>query len=143
MFISLKHKQHGSMLVMALFVMVVISLLGITLITTFSSTSGALTYDVAGTRAYQAAHSGMQQVKASAMPIGATAGMCTGTQASPPGLSSVEGLVNCRYDTLCTTTDVVKDGDDYRYYRFTSTGTCQFGDRWASRTLHDDAWIPR
>lgn len=143
MSISHRRKQTGSMLVMALFVMVVISLLGITLVTTFSSTSQTLTYDVVGTRAYQTAQSGIQQVKANAMPIGGAPVACTGAQASPASLSQVEGLANCRYDTLCTTTDVVKDGDDYRYYRFSSTGTCQFGGRWASRTVHDDAWIAR
>ncbi len=143
MFISHNRRQQGSMLVMALFVIIVISLLGITLITTFTSTSEALTYDVAGARAYHAAQSGMQQVKASALGLGVTPSECTGAQTSPPGMSAVTGLVNCHYDTVCTTTDVVKDEQDYRYYRFSSTGTCRFGGRWTSRTVHDDAWVPR
>lgn len=141
MVISPKRTQQGSMLVVALFVMIVVSLLGITLVTTLTSTSQALTYDVAGTRAYQAARSGMEQVKASALKQGTEPATCVGSQASPPALSSVDGLVNCQYTTQCTTTDVSKDGTAYRYYRFSSRGTCRFGERWASRMVRDDAWV--
>lgn len=128
---------------MALFVIIVVSLLGITLVTTLTSTSQALTYDVVGTRAYQAARSGMQQVKAAALPLNASPAHCTATQSSPASFSAVEGLINCEYRTQCTTTDVNSEGTPYRYYRFSSTGTCRFGGRWTSRTVHDDAWVPR
>ena len=131
--------QRGSMLVMALFVMIVISLLGLTLVSVISSTSQSVVYEVLGTRALSAAQSGMQQTAAAAFPLNSGPVPCNTVINSPTGYSNIEGLENCSYTARCSTTPIQKNGVAHYFYRFESTGLCQAGDVWVSRSVSMDA----
>lgn len=132
-------RQSGSMLVMALFVMIVLSLLGLTLLSVISSTSQSVVYDVLGTRAYAAAQSGVQQVVASAFPLNSGPAPCNTTITSPAGYTNINGLENCSYTARCSTTTIQKDGMPHYFYRFESTGLCQAGEVWVSRSVSTSA----
>lgn len=132
-------RQHGSMLVMALFVLIVLAFLGTTMVKVLSSASQSVVYEVLGTRAVNAAQSGLQQVVASAFPLNASAVACDNTLTSAANFSDINGLNDCDFQARCTTSTVVKDGITHFYYRFSSTGVCQADDVWVSRTVSLDA----
>lgn len=131
--------QRGSMLVMAIFIMLVMALLGLTMINVIGASSRSVVDEVLGTRAMMAAQSGLQQVATQAFPLGNDSVQCDTAISSPAGFSQRGGLQSCRYTARCTTQDVVKAGVDHYFYRFSSTGICQAGDVWVSRTVSMDA----
>ncbi|KXI30113.1 hypothetical protein [Paraglaciecola hydrolytica] len=130
-------KQRGSMLVIALFVIVVLAFLGLTLTKLLSGTNDNVIYEVLGQRAHNAARTGIECRLAEAFPIvGATAYCSTAT---PPNFDSVKGFENCRYDSTAST-KIVKDGSkSLNYVQFSSTGTCEVGNIVVSRTVYIDA----
>ncbi|MFS1702114.1 type II secretory pathway protein [Alteromonas sp. AMM-1] len=133
-------KQQGSMLVITLFVIVVLSFLGLTMINLLSGTSQSVIYEVLGARAKFAAQSGLQRIAASAFPLNSPVAACNTTFTSSTALGQGDGLENCLYQATCTTTAITKQSQQYNYYRFASTGVCQAGDIWVSRTLEMDAF---
>ncbi|WP_139142166.1 type II secretory pathway component [Alteromonas lipolytica] len=136
-------RQQGSMLVMTLFVIIVLSFLGVTMVNLLSSSNQAVVYEVLGARAKMAAQSGVQRLLTTAFPLNASIADCSVTISSPAAFSSGSGLENCSYQATCTTTQVVKKNVNYNYYRFESTGVCQANDIWASRTFELDAFEER
>ncbi|MBL54346.1 MAG: type II secretory pathway protein [Pseudomonadota bacterium] len=133
-------KQRGSMLVITLFVILVLAFLGITMINLLSGTSQSVIYEVLGARAKFAAQSGLQRIATSAFPLNSPVAACNATVSSSAGLPQGDGLENCQYQAACTTTAITKQNQQYNYYRFVSTGVCQAGDIWVSRTLEMDAF---
>ncbi len=136
-------RHRGSMLVMAVFVILVLSLLGITLVSMLSSASQAVIHDVAGSRAQAAARSGLGHMTAVALPIGASPATCNTSISSPGSVSAVHGLQSCRYQARCTTTVVDNGGVNYHLYRFESTGQCQTRDGWVSHTVTGSEFVPQ
>ena len=133
------HKHRGSMLVMAIFIMLVMALLGLTMINVIGAASRSVVDEVMGTRALMAAQSGLQQIATQAFPLNTDSVQCDTTVSSPAGFTQLAGLQSCSYTARCTTQDVVKSGVDHYFYRFSSTGLCQTGDVWVSRTVSMDA----
>lgn len=147
---SLK-SQQGSILVLALFIMVVMLLLGAALVRMLSSSAESIAYEVVGTRAYNAANSGLQ-VKLSALfplnsasmqcdEVNSVASLVDGDLAPPdtisnnylPNLNNVDGLSNCSVtEMVCSNFKQ----DDVTYYKLTSTGQCLMdGGEVTSRTV--------
>ena len=124
------------MIVIALFIIVVMSLLGIAMTQVLSASSDAVIHEVHGVRALNAAQSGVQAKVAQAFPLSGV-GSCDDTL--DLDLSSVPGLENCTVRATCSLTPF--DGGNINYYRFNSVGTCAAGDIVASREVAVDAKV--
>jgi len=126
------NKQKGSALVLALFIMVVTTLLGAALVRMISSNSETIAYEVIGTRAYQAAQAGAQRKLSEVFPL-----LPGSVECSPDSIynefSTVKGLDNC----VATDVDCIADAivDDVTYYTITSTAQCNIAGVFTSRTI--------
>ena len=138
--ISLK-RQQGSMLVTALFIMIVLALLGLTLASSLSSTGNKVAADNIGFRAQLATKAGLEHIKATANPAGATPLSCSGTINSPVSFAQIRGLEGCAYQASCQTTNTTIAGVDYYFYRFSSTAQCTASELISSHTLTDSMMI--
>lgn len=127
------------MIVMALFAIIVLALLAGTLVNMTSSSSNSVLYEVYGVRAKNAAHAGIQDLAMAAFPLNSGPQQCNQVITSPSSLSSISGFQSCQFTARCSTTDINFDGEDYRYYRFSSTGSCGFDGVVVSRTVSVDA----
>lgn len=122
-------KQGGSALLMALFILVVLILIGGALMRVLSTSSEAIAQEVIGTRAYMAANSAMQaelQKLFPLNPVNASDFQCD-SNPSPYDFSTsgsnVSGLYHCSAITECNLYATnVATGE--KFYRLTSTGKC-------------------
>ena len=126
---SVATKQRGSSLILALFVIIILTLLGSVLMRIISSSSETVAQEVLGTRAYMAANSAMQAELVLLFPHNAVAGVCNAN--NPYDLETalgedIPGLYDCDATTTCENyyTDAV---NAVEYYRLTSTGECGSG----------------
>lgn len=127
-------KQKGSTLMMALFIMIILILLGSALMKVLSSSSEAIAQEVIGTRAYMAANSAMQAELSKLFPLNAAVSQCNASATynfSSSG-ANIDGLFNCTAIINCTNyaTHPVTNEE---FYRLTSTGKC------ASSVLQSDS----
>ncbi|MFA3791470.1 type II secretory pathway protein [Aliiglaciecola sp. SL4] len=132
-------QQSGSMLIIALFVIVIMTILGLTMVKLLSSSSDAVIHEVYGARALHAAQSSMERNIAEAFPLTQDgSGSCDSL--STFSFAAVPGLQNCVTVSGCTlTTDYVDE--TVQYYHFESTGICRSGRITASRTVAVDAIV--
>jgi len=141
---SSKRRNKGSALVIAVFVIVVMSLLGLSLIRMLQTSGNAVAYEVLGTRAYQSAHIGLQFVLRQRFPLAPSqVTHCDGTPVTgvsadtisnitAPNFSSVKGLLNCRVVAL-TCSDIRVNNTIY--FTIESTGECISADVITTRKL--------
>jgi MSHA biogenesis protein MshP len=127
------------MIVMALFVIIVLALLAGTLVNMISTSSNTVLYEVYGVRAKNAAQTGIQELAMISFPIGMGPQQCSQVITSNAAFATISGLETCEYQAECNTTDITFNGEDYRHYRYTSTGSCGFDGVVVSRTLAVDA----
>lgn len=132
-------KQSGSMIIISLFAIIVLTLLAGTLVSMISASSNSVLYEVYGVRAKNAAQAGIQELAMASFPLGAGPQLCDQVINSSASFAGIAGLQNCQFSARCTTTDINFNSEDYRHYRFTSTGSCAFDDLFVSRTLSVDA----
>lgn len=132
-------KQQGSMIVMALFVIVVVGLLASALINIISASSNSTLHQVYGLRAKQAAESGIQDLMFSSFPTDGSAVACNTTQFSPASFSDVKGLSTCSYRATCVTETISFGSVDRLHFKFSSTGSCEINTHIVNRTLSVDA----
>ncbi len=135
------HKQSGSSLMLAVFILVVMSLLASALMKMLSSSHESVVVEVYGTRALMAANTGVELMVSRIFPINATAlvesdlvqNACGDLSSNPltGALPNNSGMTHCSYNVSCTDTVVQVDGSDVRFYRFNSVGSCEFDD-WTS-----------
>ena len=140
--LSLKgKKQHrGSALVIAIFVIVVMSLLGMALVKMMDSSQQNVAFEVLGTRAYTAAQTGAQWQLAQLFPVGlmsTTDNACASVSQIPPNISNTPGLQGCSIFSPVTCNDFVHDG--VRYFTVTSVGQCQIDGELTSRVIEVEA----
>jgi len=114
-------RERGSMLVMALFVLIVLAL------------------EVYGLRAQLAAQAGLEVLIAQSFPVGTSAQVCNINTSSSSSFSQIAGFRNCRFDAQCASSQIDFEGQTHRYYRFASTGYCEIGEGVVSRTVYVDA----
>ncbi len=128
--------QSGSSLVMALFIIVLMSVLLLALGRQLISSSTSVSIEVQGNRAFNAAQSGLQLGLAQLFPLNATAS-CAAVSASfsfnQPGLQSCAATVSC---LQVNNPDVLTRP----LYRLTSAGSCQAGDLKSSRVVVMEAY---
>ncbi|AEP28500.1 type II secretory pathway component [Glaciecola nitratireducens FR1064] len=132
-------RQSGSMIVMALFAIIVLALLAGTLVNMLSTSSNSVLFEVYGVRAKNAAQAGIQELAMTAFPLGAGPQLCNQVIVNPATFASIPGFQSCQFTARCTTSDINFNGEDYRYYRFSSTGSCGFDGVVVSRTVSVDA----
>ena len=134
MYPNQKHAQQGSMLVIALFVIIVLAMLGLTMTRLLSSSSETIIYEILGQRALNSARSGIECAVASQFGTGCS-------QPSNKTFNNVAGLENCSY-TVTTNNKAITDGaKTFTYWTFSSTGQCSAGNIIVSRTVYVDAKV--
>jgi len=130
-------QQKGSMLVIAIFTIVVLALLGLAMVRLNSTASSTVVTEVYGLRALSAANIGLEAALLNAFPNDGSTATCTTNSQS----FSSDGLVNCSYSSRCasTLTDIDFSGVEYDILHLSSTGSCTAGDHVVSRTLTVEA----
>ena len=120
---DIQQNIRGSALILALFVMIVIALLGATLMEILATSSEGVAQEVLGTRALAAANSAMQGELQKLFPLNGTGGgVCPATQPQPYDFTAIAGLYNCKAQVTCN--NYVTGSDGTKYFRLKSTGTC-------------------
>lgn len=123
--------QRGSMLVIAIVLIVVIGLLAVALTRLLGSSSESVSYELLGARALAAANSGMErQLYLLLRPAtGSVAGSCAVTDTlnwSEAGLSHCQARLSCQQQAL---------PEGKQLYRLSSIGRCDNGTLAVSRTV--------
>ena len=123
-------RQRGSSLVIAIFIIIVLSLLGAALVRMLNSSAESIVYEVYGTRAFHAAQSGLQMKLAERFPLIGSADAPNCNSISPKftnvaGLNACEAVVTCTPDTDASITT----------YTIKSLGSCDIGGVVTSRTV--------
>jgi MSHA biogenesis protein MshP len=127
--------QRGSMLVIALFVIIVLALLGLTMTRLLSSSSEAIIHEVLGQRAINAARSGIECALADKFGAG-----CVNPIFKE--LNDIAGLENCSYQVAEAPPKTITDGGrTFSYLTFTSTGQCRAGKINVTRFVYVDAML--
>ena len=125
------NRQKGSALVIAIFIIVVMTLLGSALVRMVSSNAETIAYEVIGTRAYQAAQAGAQRKLSEVFPLLPNNGLCLGNVEYD--FSTIEGLENCKAVNVSCSEDATVD--EIVYYTITSTGQCSVAGVFTSRQI--------
>jgi MSHA biogenesis protein MshP len=147
-------KQQGSALIIAIFIIVVMTLLVAALSKLLTSSTESISYEVLGTRAFFAAQSGMEQglvqlfpLITAADPVGSSsycaiaAGELTGSAtASAYPLNATIGLQSCSFTLSCNSGRATTAVTETIYYQLTSIGTCGSGQLQTSRTIQMEVW---
>jgi MSHA biogenesis protein MshP len=137
----IQKKQQGSAIVLALFIIVVMSLLGTAMVRMLSANAENIVYEVVGTRAYFAAQAGMQEGLHNIYPLQAPAEDCTALSPIPFTLVnrnySNEGLLNCSATVIVTNCESIETavGVFEHFYLIESTGQCTAGDITTTRII--------
>ncbi len=122
-------KQQGSALMLALFIIIVLTLFGTALVRILSTSSEAIAQEVIGTRALMAANSAMQVELSILFPLATDAaiphpiGTCNAnnTHNLQSSGNDIAGLYHCNASTTC---NLYHTQELINYYRLTSTGEC-------------------
>jgi len=125
------NKQKGSALVLAIFIIVVMTLLGSALVRMIGANAETIAYEVIGTRAYQAAQAGAQRKLSEVFPLLPNNGLCLG--GVEYDFSTIEGLENCKAVNVDCSEDATVD--EIVYYTITSTGQCSVAGVFTSRQI--------
>jgi MSHA biogenesis protein MshP len=129
--------QGGSALVIAIFVIIIMSLIGSALVRIQGSSAESIVYEVIGARAYAAAQSGIQWQLAEIFPLNTTGTTRCKTVISGPDLTTSKGLDFCAVAVSCNDTIITNEG--VRFYTITSIGSCNVADIKTSRTIKIEA----
>lgn len=131
---SLKHKQQGSSLVIAIFIIVVMSVLAAVMARVLSTASAAVVDEVAGTRALQAANSGAQVFLTDLFPLGSDGASNAACSNGREISFNAPGLTNCSASVDCSQQDYSAEYA-VTHFRINSSGQCRVGNRDYSRRV--------
>lgn len=130
-------RNQGSILVTAIFVMVVMSVIGLAIIRLTATANQNVVIEVYGQRALNAARAGLELKLAQAFPLAGNSAQCS--QDATAITLTASGFENCQYQAQCQQQSVnFPDGDSGDYYQFYSVGSCQFDGQIISRSLSVD-----
>ncbi len=130
---DIHRKQRGSALVIAIFIIVVMTLLGSALVRMVSSNAETIAYEVIGTRAYQAAQAGAQRKMIELFPLDSSDN-CTAVT-DTYDFSAIEGLENCKAEAVTCTQAPATAVNGISYYTVTSRGECNVAGVVTSRKI--------
>ena len=117
---NLKYNQRGSSLVVAVFVIIVMTLLTSAITGTISSSQDQIVQEVMGTRALLAAESANELALAELFPLDSDVSACASVTESRD-FTSTTGLLNCITVSICEENTI----DEQTYYQIESTGLCK------------------
>jgi len=121
--------QRGFSLPVAIFILVVMALIGSALVNLTQSSHQALSQEVMSTRAFYAAESGAQYAMGQLFPLNGAAATCSApyptVTLTAMGLDGCTAVITCSSNTLGANT----------YYTLTSTGSCSFATTSATRQI--------
>jgi len=128
-------KQQGSMLIISIFVMLVMTLLGLAMTKILSTASSSVVFEVYGLKALNAARAGLERNVSRVFDLDATT--VTGTCGDLDyNFGAIDGLENCGFESACESFSDINGQD---YFRFRSTGSCTIDNIVVSRTVAVDA----
>ena len=131
-------KRHsGSALIMAVFILVIMALLGVSLSRMLSSSSDAIAWEVLGSRALMAANSGGERALFELFPPGQAVTSCASISTSITTFPASSGLSHCQTTINCN--DFAQPALGTHHYQITATGQCQAGTINALRTVELEA----
>ena len=136
--------QQGSMLVMAVFIIVIFGLLASALTSILSSSQDTVSYEVLGSRAQATANAGME---AGLYRVLRNSVACNVIPAASTPLTvnidnTVVGLVQCNVSVACNQRAAV-NGSTTTYYILNSTGTCVAGNNKLTATRNLKAEVQK
>ena len=129
----LAKKERGSSLVIAIFILVVMSVLGAAMINMLRSNEQTYAYEVLGTRAYAAAQSGVQRKLQELFPLDEGTKISECITKPPFFFTNHEGLNNCKATVSCSSKLHAESG--IRYFTVSSNGQCDINGEKTSRTI--------
>ena len=118
-------KQSGSAVLIAIFVVIVISLLGASLSSLQRDNAESTSFEVYAARAYLSAYSASEIALTELFPLSST-GDCLAVIAAPTLPVNNVGFHECRANVVCTST-AASAGIGTRY-KVVSTAVCETGD---------------
>lgn len=127
-------RQRGSSLVVAIFIIVVMSILAAVIARVLSAGSRATVDEVYGSRALAAANSGAQIFMTDLFPLGDDGASSAACNAGGTQDFTSDGLQGCSTTVSCDERDFV---DDYQltHFRITATGQCTAAGKNYSRQI--------
>ncbi|WKE66026.1 type II secretory pathway component [Gallaecimonas kandeliae] len=125
-------RQQGSALVVAVFIIVVMSLLVAGMAALLGRQSGTVVYEVLGSRAFLAAQTGLQEGLVKLFPLDQAPQACFAHYSQPLKGSGLEG---CSFTLSCQEQGSSDSSLPGKVAQLTSTGSCQAGTVSTSRTL--------
>lgn len=137
--------QQGSMLVIAIFIIVVLGLLLSALANILNSSQQSVNYEVLGVRAQAAANAGMEaglyrvlreSVSCNVMPAGST------TPTTSLSVNLDASLAQCTVTVLCGQRSAI-NSNSANYYILHSSGSCSAGDNKLTVTRNLKAEVQR
>jgi MSHA biogenesis protein MshP len=126
--------QRGSMLVIALFVIIVLGLLGLTMTRLLSSSSETIIHEVLGQRALNAARAGINCAVARQLGSGCDV-------LNPFTFVGVPGLENCSFKYEIGGSNIQDGSKEFTYWTFNSEGQCTVGNTNVTRNIYVDAML--
>lgn len=137
--ISSVKRQRGSMLVIAIFIMVVMLLVGLGMVNILATSGQSVAYEVSGTRAYAAANSGVQIKLSEIFPLATGGNSGAALRCNDASLSNPSNynIVSNHSGKSCPVTVTCQDfqHDGVTYYEISSQATCSIGNDVTSRTV--------
>ena len=135
------YAQKGAALPVAIFVIVVMSILGVTMTRILADASRSTVADTLGTRAEMAARSGTEILLTQIFPLGSSMNIsiCEDRLSGSPATEQTyifteNGLTNCQVTVSCNQLDIPEPYPGYNF-RINAVGTCQAGNQTYSRQL--------
>lgn len=137
--------QHGSMLVIAIFIIVVLGLLLSALANILNASQQSVSYEVLGIRAQAVANAGMEAglyrvlreaVPCNVMPAGST------TPTTSLSVNLDASFAQCTVTVLCGQRSAI-NGNSANYYILNSSGSCTAGENKLTATRNLKAEVQR
>lgn len=125
-------KQHGSMLIIAIFILVVLGLLGAAFSAMYQSSQTSVNYEVLGIRAQAAANAGTEAGLYRILRLSQTCAVMPSGSTTPTTTLAVtvdandEALGQCSVTVLCGQRAAIS-GSSYTFYVLSSSATCIAG----------------
>ncbi|WP_416307206.1 type II secretory pathway protein [Neptunicella sp. SCSIO 80796] len=132
-------KQTGSMLVISIFIIIVMTVLGLAMTSMLSTSADSVVTEVYGVRAQQAARTGLEQHLLKVFPANDDANLTACETVQNHIFAATPGLQNCEYTSRCTPVAYTLSTGNVTSFNFTSEGKCESGTMTVSRTIKVDA----
>ena len=129
--------QSGSAILIAIFVVIVISLLGASLVSLQRDSAEGAGFEIYAARAYLSAYSASEIALTELFPLGVTGTGCSAVNTTPTLPVNNTGFYDCNVTITCTST-VASSGVATRY-KVVSTAVCGSGDIVARRQVTIEA----